>query len=178
MNAIVLPRYLRPCEVWFLWTDEAIDRLRALVSDGMSAGEIGREMGTSRNAIIGKARRLGVRLMGKPADGAIMRANSRAAPQIAREGLRPTVPAARVGQGVRIRSERVERHVERAAEPVQLSAWITICDLNERVCHFPAGDPRDLDTFRYCGASIGEGERYCGGHRRVMYRPAPKNMEL
>jgi hypothetical protein len=46
MNAIVLPRYLRPCEVWFLWTDEAIDRLRALVSDGMSAGEIGREMGT------------------------------------------------------------------------------------------------------------------------------------
>jgi GcrA cell cycle regulator len=178
MNAIVPLSLMRPAESRVLWTDEAIETAIRLSANGRSAGEIANAMraehpGVTRNAVIGKLHRMGFAGGGQRPS----KDKPKAYPLSVR-ALRPTEPAPRVGRGVRHRSERVERHVERAAAPVQTSAWITICDLTESVCAFPSGDPRDLETFRYCGASIGEGERYCGGHRRIMYRPAPKNMEL
>lgn len=40
------------------WTADAIDRLRALWAEGLSTAEIGRRMGVSKNAVVGKAHRL------------------------------------------------------------------------------------------------------------------------
>src|ERR1700710_236505 len=40
------------------WTAEAIDQLRAFWAEGHSTAEIGRRMGISKNAIVGKAHRL------------------------------------------------------------------------------------------------------------------------
>src|ERR1700712_1999949 len=40
------------------WTDEVIERLRALWTEGHSTAEIGRRMGVSKNAVVGKAHRL------------------------------------------------------------------------------------------------------------------------
>lgn len=42
------------------WTDEMDSRLRELKAEGLSATLIGREMGKSRNAIIGRMHRLGL----------------------------------------------------------------------------------------------------------------------
>ncbi|MEN0076338.1 MAG: GcrA family cell cycle regulator, partial [Paracraurococcus sp.] len=40
------------------WTAEAIDQLRSLWAEGHSTAEIGRRMGISKNAVVGKAHRL------------------------------------------------------------------------------------------------------------------------
>ena len=40
------------------WTTEAIERLKALWAEGHSTAEIGRRMGISKNAVVGKAHRL------------------------------------------------------------------------------------------------------------------------
>ncbi|WP_237214174.1 GcrA family cell cycle regulator, partial [Falsiroseomonas oryziterrae] len=40
------------------WTPEAIERLKALWAEGHSTAEIGRRMGISKNAVVGKAHRL------------------------------------------------------------------------------------------------------------------------
>src|SRR3954465_1422740 len=40
------------------WTAEAIDQLRGLWAEGHSTAEIGRRMGVSKNAVVGKAHRL------------------------------------------------------------------------------------------------------------------------
>ena len=40
------------------WTAKAIDQLRALWAEGHSTAEIGRRMGITKNAIVGKAHRL------------------------------------------------------------------------------------------------------------------------
>ena len=40
------------------WNDETIARIRALWSEGYSTAEIGRRMGISKNAVVGKAHRL------------------------------------------------------------------------------------------------------------------------
>lgn len=39
------------------WTDEQVARLAAMIREGVSAGMIAAEIGTTRNAVIGKARR-------------------------------------------------------------------------------------------------------------------------
>ena len=40
------------------WTEETIERLRAFWAEGLSTAEIGRRMGISKNAVVGKAHRL------------------------------------------------------------------------------------------------------------------------
>jgi len=41
-----------------IWTEEAVARLRELWASGLSCSAIARELGTSKNAVIGKAHRL------------------------------------------------------------------------------------------------------------------------
>ena len=49
------------------WTDERIDRLKELWSRGMTASQIADELGAvSRNAVIGKAHRLGLQSRPSP----------------------------------------------------------------------------------------------------------------
>src|SRR5687767_2748587 len=49
------------------WTDERIDRLKDLWSQGMTASQIADELGgVSRNAVIGKAHRLGLKARPSP----------------------------------------------------------------------------------------------------------------
>ncbi|QCE32664.1 GcrA cell cycle regulator [Acetobacteraceae bacterium] len=40
------------------WTDEVIERLKTLWAEGHSTAEIGRRLGTTKNAVVGKAHRL------------------------------------------------------------------------------------------------------------------------
>jgi len=58
------------------WNDEKIARLKKLWSEGLTTGEIGKRLGVSKNAVVGKAHRLGLkgrpspikRQQGKPAE--------------------------------------------------------------------------------------------------------------
>jgi GcrA cell cycle regulator len=63
------------------WTDERIDRLKKMWSDGATASQIAEELGgVSRNAVIGKAHRLGLDARPSPVkpgeEGTLARAGS------------------------------------------------------------------------------------------------------
>lgn len=47
-----------------VWTDERIEQLKALWAEGLTTGEIGKRLQVSKNAVVGKAHRLG--LKGRP----------------------------------------------------------------------------------------------------------------
>ena len=47
-----------------MWNDEKISRLKKLWTEGLTTGEIGKRLGVSKNAVVGKAHRLG--LKGRP----------------------------------------------------------------------------------------------------------------
>jgi GcrA cell cycle regulator len=52
------------------WNEESIARLRAFWAEGLSTAEIGRRMGVSKNAIVGKAHPYGaMALVGAPRAG-------------------------------------------------------------------------------------------------------------
>jgi hypothetical protein len=53
-------------------------------------------------------------------------------------------------------------------EPIDGS--LTIVDLTASTCRWPTGNPRDLNTFRYCGEAAPCGP-YCERHARLAYLP-------
>ena len=59
------------------WTDEKILKLKTLWAEGLTTGEIGKQLGVSKNAVVGKAHRLG--LKGRPSP--IKRQEKAAAPK-------------------------------------------------------------------------------------------------
>src|SRR5271156_2586041 len=94
-----LPRKQR--RGWDMWTDAAIETLRQMALEGKSASTIAAALGApSRNAVIGKANRIGVKLTGNIHCLAPRASRPRAVrprrPAIARTeslGRRATVPA-------------------------------------------------------------------------------------
>ena len=56
-----------------IWTPERIKRLEALLKEKLSASTIGQKMGISRNAVIGKAHRLNMKLRPRPVASAARR---------------------------------------------------------------------------------------------------------
>jgi GcrA cell cycle regulator len=152
------------------WTDEAVETLKRLALEGMSASVIAAALGAkSRNTVIGKANRIGIKLNGRRASapgrpGAAAHRTPSAAvclpvPAPARKPapdpplepeMRPawTFADAKVGEMRRVRFE----------------------DIREFSCRWPLGDPRSGD-YAYCGLTPAEGRSYCAGHCRMAYRP-------
>ncbi len=84
------------------WTDERIDRLKQLWSQGITASQIAEELGgVSRNAVIGKAHRLGLQARpspvkaNDPAPAAKAKAKPAAAPSPTPAKAAPAAPAPR-----------------------------------------------------------------------------------
>ncbi len=80
------------------WTDERIDQLKRLWGQGMTASQIAEELGgVSRNAVIGKAHRLGLEARPSPVKGGDASASSTAAApaSAAPPPEKPAAPVAR-----------------------------------------------------------------------------------
>ena len=72
-------------------------------------------------------------------------------------------------------------------EPVETeiapSSAVSLIDLEEGLCRWPFGNPKDFDTFRYCGAPVVSNKcnyPYCKAHSKLSYtteygRPSSKN---
>lgn len=136
------------------WTDERIAELMKLWQQGLSAAEIGRELGVSKNAVVGKAHRL--KLPSRPSPikrqpgGPRRRSTPR--PKAARR------KAAKPKSGPRLRS----RPAPVAPRPVMR------LDPKGSKCLWPIGDPGDPD-FHFCGEISVEGKPYCPDHCARAY---------
>jgi len=60
-----------------VWTDDRIAKLKKLWAEGLTTGEIGKRLGVSKNAVVGKAHRLGLKSRPSP----IRRPTKKAAPK-------------------------------------------------------------------------------------------------
>ncbi|MEQ8967782.1 MAG: GcrA family cell cycle regulator [Azospirillaceae bacterium] len=152
------------------WTDERVDKLRELWGNGKSASEIADLLGgVSRNAVIGKAHRLG--LSGRPSP---IRKREDGAPtptsRVAAAAPAPTTPPAKPAAPA-----KPTVVADRDAGPGDDGA--TILNLTERMCRWPIGDPKK-PGFRFCGRSAIAGLPYCQDHATVAYQaPSSKKSE-
>lgn len=167
------------------WTDTQFERLKSLVDQGLSAGQIGGQMGMTRNAIISKVSRSGLRLHGNHAGGWESRAPGAPMPakRVRRRGLK-LLPAERRQKPKTIPpEERAARGAIAAAQiahtdateladlaPEDASQAIDFMDLNGHTCRWPIGESRSLSTLRFCGQAPHQERPYCLRHCRMAYR--------
>jgi GcrA cell cycle regulator len=150
------------------WSSERIEQLRTLWRDGLSASQIAAVLGgITRNAVIGKAHRLG--LTGRPSPIKNRPAGS-ARPRPPRRPRAERLPAPRSATTAAAPMRRVE-----ALPPLELEDMpgATILTLTDRICKWPIGDPRDAN-FHFCGRVSAEGLPYCAEHARRAYQPPTK----
>jgi GcrA cell cycle regulator len=161
------------------WTDERIEQLKKLWTDGLSASQIAGEMGhVTRNAVIGKVHRLGLAGRAKAPSQSVARPIRKAAPRVSTVssggGMRHAVMRGNTALKIAADVQQVAylEPLEDIDEAVviPMSQRVTIMELKEGLCKWPMGDPTH-DEFRYCGAQGTAGAPYCSYHSRVAYQP-------
>ncbi len=161
------------------WTEERVNLLKQLWGTGKSASEIAEILGgVSRNAVIGKAHRLG--LSGRPSPikrkkqpAAAANGGTKPAPA-ARAESRPA-PAPKPPAPTPAPVRAVAPRPAPADIPPPADGGATIFNLTERMCRWPIGDPRD-QCFRFCGRKTHNGLPYCAEHAAIAYQQ-PKSKQ-
>lgn len=153
------------------WTEDAITRLRALWAEGLSTAEIGRRMGISKNAVVGKAHRLNLsarpspirRVPGQAAAPRAPRLAPQRAPERAVErGPFAPHPFTVVGAPPAPRPAPLPRPVAAAPAPRPAPR------LSNAACCWPLGEP-GKPGFTFCGSRALAGKPYCEEHASLAY---------
>jgi GcrA cell cycle regulator len=161
------------------WADETIVRLRELWSEGHSTAEIGRRLGVSKNAVVGKAHRLDLPARPSPIRREGERPPARSGPP--RRFAGPTLPPlsstsvgttslapAHTAASLPPRPPVVV--APRPAPPPARAALPSAPRPYGRVitCCWPIGDP-GTRSFRFCDAESVPGKPYCNEHAQLAY---------
>ncbi|TPG45474.1 GcrA cell cycle regulator [Roseomonas nepalensis] len=155
------------------WSAEAIEQLRALWAEGHSTAEIGRRMGISKNAVVGKAHRLHLPARPSPIQREKMPAAASAAtsdaprPVAAPAAPRPAPPpppppvAPAPAPALRAAPPAVVRPFQRSSA---------------RTCCWPIGEP-GTPEFRFCTDEAMPTKPYCLEHASIAYVKARDRRE-
>lgn len=152
------------------WTDDRVELLKKLWTEGLSASQIaGRLGGVSRNAVIGKVHRLGL------------------AGRATQSRSKPARPRPRISAIKRVPKPRLAHHGNPALRalyqpdadryvppPEELDIApedrVALVDLTECSCRWPVGDPQSPD-FGFCNHKKVPGLQYCETHARRAFQP-------
>ncbi len=162
------------------WTDERVDLLRKLWSEGLSASQIAAQLGgVSRNAVIGKVHRLKLSSRGRstatPArqKKAVQAAATKAVSRAAATTRPMTVSVGATALQAQFDVEPVARQYLRPQQDVvvPISRRLQLVQLSERTCKWPNGDPLS-EEFSFCGNDCADTGPYCRYHAKIAYQPA------
>ncbi len=153
------------------WSEETILRLRALWAEGLSTAEIGRRMGISKNAVVGKAHRLGLPARPSPIRREGVRSGAARAP-LPKRPTGPTLPPLATASAAPVEAPpppaaKPAGAPARAAAPRPV-ARPAMTGGRLHVCCWPLGDP-GTPSFRFCDAEAMGGKPYCAEHAELAY---------
>jgi GcrA cell cycle regulator len=143
---------------------------------GLSCSQIARELGVTRNAVIGKMNRLG---LSRPKDVIAAQQAHRRAARLAQS--KSPAASSKAWHPKRARVSIFAQHEmlavafgevqPRAAEvPIAEGGGCTLLELGQEKCRWPVSQAGVAD-FRFCGNVPVKGLPYCMGHARIAYRP-------
>lgn len=156
------------------WNEEAIARLRSMWADGLTTAEIGRRLGVTKNAVVGKSHRL--LLPPRPSPIRRLPAGETPRPQ-ARRTVGPTLPPlhntlrAPVPAAVSTASVSVRASLASAAaapRPPALRAVPSMAGNRITTCCWPLGEP-GTPSFHFCDDAAQANKPYCGAHAALAY---------
>ena len=176
-----------------VWNEETIRSLAQLWAEGYSTAEIGRRLGVSKNAIVGKAHRLILEPRPSPIRRASATQPSDRLPSYARKAgptlpplasasvvsnvvlpsnvkpLRPSVSPARIAvmSGANL-SAVVASVGDKASNAFSHHASPNQVRRSAPSCCWPIGDP-GTKAFRFCDDLSLPGKPYCDQHAKLAY---------
>ena len=157
------------------WSAEAIEQLRALWAEGHSTAEIGRRMGISKNAVVGKAHRLHLPARPSPIQREKIPAAANAAapneaprPVAAPVAPRPVAPPRAAPAPVPAPAPVLRAAPPAVVRPFQRSS--------ARTCCWPIGEP-GTPEFRFCTDEAMPTKPYCLEHASIAYVKARDRRE-
>jgi GcrA cell cycle regulator len=156
------------------WAEETIVRLRALWDEGLSTAEIGRRLGVSKNAVVGKAHRLDLPARPSPIrrDGSGGAPRRKAPRRLSGPTLPPlssTTPLVSAPSGPTMPAQIAALAVKPAMPPPARVASPPPRPYGRVVtCCWPLGEP-GTPSFRFCDEASEPGKPYCADHVRLAY---------
>lgn len=150
------------------WTADKVVNLTRLWRNGYSASAIGKTIGMSRNAVIGKAGRLGL----EPRESPIKRAPVLSREQIERvqQADRDGISARSIAVMVGVSLRAVYDHRQPPKHKMLIASVRSGAPPSKppMTCQYIAGDPSAEDACK-CGKPVKEGSSYCPEHHGLCH---------
>ena len=137
------------------WDENNVKKLRELWDQGLPTAQIGKLLGFTKNAVVGKAHRIGLERRPSP---------------IRRTAVKPDRKKARSPVMPKLNFESKEENIPLKQEnssflPVVKNLFIKS---DKRGCEWPQGHPDEMD-FHFCGKERFEDKPYCLDHCAIAY---------
>ena len=147
------------------WTSERIQTLIALWNEGLTTSEIGRRLGITKNAVVGKVHRLGLKKRASPIRSRGI-TTTRPTPT-------PKLPKAdEAGAATAQTAEPQAADAPVAAAPVppkrRTGPVVQLDSLKPGMCSWPVGEP-GTDDFHFCADTVVPEKPYCLEHCERAY---------
>ena len=137
------------------WDDNNVAKLRDLWDQGLPTAQIGKLLGFTKNAVVGKAHRIGLERRPSP---------------IRRTAVKPDRKKARspVMPKLNFESKQEPNTASRENSAFQPLVKNLISSSPKRGCEWPEGHP-DENDFSFCGKDRFEDKPYCLDHCALAY---------
>ena len=137
------------------WDDNNVAKLRDLWDQGLPTAQIGKLLGFTKNAVVGKAHRIGLERRPSP---------------IRRTAVKPDRKKARSPVMPKLNFESSKESESITTEPAVFQPVVKniFTAAPKRGCEWPEGHPDEAD-FSFCGKDRFEDKPYCLDHCAVAY---------
>ena len=153
------------------WNDDNVLRLKELWDQGLPTAQIGKLLGFTKNAVVGKAHRIGLERRPSP---------------IRRTADKPDRKKARSPVMPKLNFEKQESETNQInTGKFQPSVKNIFISSSKRGCEWPMGHPDESD-FHFCGKERFDDKPYCLDHCAIAYvipekevsKPLPVNRSI
>ena len=153
------------------WNEENVLKLKELWDQGLPTAQIGKLLGFTKNAVVGKAHRIGLERRPSP---------------IRRTAVKPDRKKARSPVMPKLNFENQETNkVQNYTNNFQPSVKNIFISSSKRGCEWPEGHP-DESNFHFCNKERFEDKPYCLEHCAIAYvipekeepKPLPINQSI
>ena len=133
------------------WNEDNVARLKELWDQGLPTAQIGKLLGFTKNAVVGKAHRIGLERRPSPIRRTAVKPDRKKARS-------PIVPTLKFEASKEVLKEQT----------FQPAVKNLFTNQTKRGCEWPDGHPDESD-FKFCGKDRFEDKPYCIDHCAVAY---------
>ena len=180
------------------WDNATLKKLKALTGKGLSTSEIGKRLGMSKNAVVGKLNRMG---WNSKAGGVVTTDTKKSskvseekkslvkkvAEKLQKKKAAPKVDAKKVLPKKKVENKKAVAKTEDKKSTVKgaktlnkslamhqriIQHSLEMANLKPNQCRWPIGDP-DSENFHFCGEQVFVGKPYCYEHCKQAYQFTP-----